>query len=88
MFRATSGGIGRVAGLAPIEDIEGVENVNVTDLVEGHMAYRQAIPKLLRRVGWIVVDDEFQEIEEPVSYIPDSHEWSSEIIVLAISFFH
>ncbi|KAF8424552.1 hypothetical protein EV426DRAFT_712363 [Tirmania nivea] len=70
LFRATSGGIGRVAGLAPIEDIEGVENVNVTDLVEGHMAYRQAIPKLLRRVGWIVVDDEFQEIEEPD---PDQH---------------
>lgn len=70
LFRATSGGIGRVAGLAPIEDIEGVENVNVTDLVEGHMAYRQAIPKLLRRVGWTVVDDEFQEIEEPD---PDQH---------------
>ena len=65
LFRATSGGLGRVAGLAPVE-IEGVENVNVTDLVEGHMAYRQAIPKLLRRVGWLVVDDEFQEIEEPV----------------------
>jgi len=83
LFRATSGGIGRVAGLAPIEDIEGVENVNVTDLVEGHMAYRQAIPKLLRRVGWIVVDDEFQEIEEPVSH--NSH-LSRMGIVLTISF--
>lgn len=68
MFRATSGGLGRVAGLAPVE-IDGVENVNVTDLVEGHMAYRQAIPKLLRRVGWLVIDDEFQEIEEAVCCI-------------------
>ena len=40
LFRATSGGIGKVAGLAPV-DIPGVENVDVTDLVPGHMAYRQ-----------------------------------------------
>lgn len=31
------------------------------------MAYRPAIPRLLRKVGWIVVDDEFTEIEEPVT---------------------
>lgn len=66
LFRATSGGIGRVAGLAPIDDIPGIENVDVTELVEGHMAYRQAVPKLLRKVGWLVLDDEFSEIEDPV----------------------
>ncbi|PWW78786.1 DUF726-domain-containing protein [Tuber magnatum] len=70
LFRATSGGIGRVAGLAPIDNIVGVENVDVTELVNGHMAYRQAIPVLLRRVGWIVVSDEFTEIQDPD---PDRH---------------
>jgi len=47
-----------------------VENVDVTELVNGHMAYRQAIPKLLRHVGWVVVSDEFTEIEDPD---PDRH---------------
>lgn len=67
LFRATSGGIGRVAGLAPVKDIEGVENVDVTDLVPGHMSYRQAMPKVLKLVGWEVIADEFTEIEDPVS---------------------
>lgn len=70
LFRATSGGIGRVAGLAPIDDIPAVENVDVTELVDGHMAYRAAIPRLLRHVGFVVLSDEFTEIEDPD---PDRH---------------
>lgn len=60
----------RVAGLAPIQ-IPTIENVNVTDLVPGHMAYRAAMPKLLREVGWIVESDEFTEIEDPD---PENHD--------------
>lgn len=71
LFRATSGGIMRVAGLAPVEGIPGIENVNVTHLVSGHMAYRTAMPRLLREVGWDVESDEFTEIEDPD---PDKHE--------------
>lgn len=70
LFRATSGGIMRVAGLAAVE-VPGVENFNVTELVPGHMAYRTAMPKLLREVGWIVESDEFTEIEDPD---PENHE--------------
>jgi hypothetical protein len=70
LFRATSGGIMRVAGLAPVL-VSGVENINVTELVPGHMAYRAAMPKLLREVGWIVESDEFTEIEDPD---PENHE--------------
>jgi hypothetical protein len=70
LFRLTSGGISRVAGLAPIEEIPGLENVDVTDLVPGHMAYRTAMPRLLREVGWIVESDEFTEIEDPD---PENH---------------
>ena len=60
----------RVAGLAPVQ-IPTIENVNVTDLVPGHMAYRAAMPKLLREVGWMVESDEFAEIEDPD---PENHE--------------
>ena len=71
LFRATSGGIMRVAGLAPVEGIPGLENIEVTKLVNGHMAYRAAMPRLLREVGWEVESDEFTEIEDPD---PDNHE--------------
>lgn len=66
LFRATSGGIMRVAGLAPVEDVPGLENLDVTNLVDGHMAYRAAMPRLLREIGWTVLGDEFAEIEDPV----------------------
>ena len=71
MFRATSGGISRVAGLAPVEDVPGIENINFTEHVNGHMAYRAAMPHLLREVGWEVESEEFTEIEDPD---PDNHE--------------
>lgn len=71
LFRATSGGIMRVAGLAPVEDVPGLENLDVTKLVNGHMAYRTAMPRLLREVGWEVESDEFTEIEDPD---PENHQ--------------
>jgi hypothetical protein len=60
----------RVAGLAPVE-LPGIENVNVTEHVPGHMSYRKAMPRLLREAGWAVESDEFTEIEDPD---PESHE--------------
>ncbi|OBT61857.1 hypothetical protein VE03_08819 [Pseudogymnoascus sp. 23342-1-I1] len=71
LFRLTSGGISRIAGLAPVDDIPGLENVDVTELVKGHMAYRTAMPRLLREVGWQVDSDEFSEIEDPD---PENHQ--------------
>lgn len=71
LFRLTSGGISRVAGLAPIEEVPGLENIDVTEFVPGHMSYRTAMPRLLREVGWAVESDEFSEIEDPD---PDNHQ--------------
>ncbi|QPC74912.1 hypothetical protein HYE68_005664 [Fusarium pseudograminearum] len=70
LFRLTSGGIRRVAGLAPVEECPFVENMDVTDLVNGHMDYRQKMPVLLMRCGWSVDSEEFAEIEDPD---PDNH---------------
>ncbi|PSK60691.1 hypothetical protein B9Z65_841 [Elsinoe australis] len=70
LFRATSGGIMRVAGLAPVE-VSGIENVDVTQHVPGHMSYRAAMPKLLQEAGWAVESLEFSEIEDPD---PENHE--------------
>ncbi|KAK0633405.1 hypothetical protein B0T14DRAFT_414826 [Immersiella caudata] len=71
LFRLTNGGIRRVAGLAPIEDVPGLENMDVSEFVNGHMDYRRAMPRLLRECGWSVESDEFSEIEDPD---PDDHQ--------------
>lgn len=71
LFRATKGGISRVAGLKAVENVPGLENLDVTELVQGHMAYRAAMPRLLRHVGWEVESDEFDEIIDPD---PENHE--------------
>jgi hypothetical protein len=70
LFRATNGGISRVAGLAAVDGIPGLENFDLTESVNGHMDYRAAMPRLLREVGWEVLGDEFAEIEDPD---PDNH---------------
>ncbi|KAH7328940.1 hypothetical protein B0I35DRAFT_507320 [Stachybotrys elegans] len=70
LFRLTSGGIRRVAGLAPIEDLPWIENIDVTELVPGHLEYRTAMPSLLMKCGWVVENEEFTEIEDPD---PDNH---------------
>ena len=71
LFRATKGGISRVAGLKAVEGAHGLENLDVTEFVQGHMAYRAAMPRLLRHVGWEVESDEFDEIIDPD---PENHE--------------
>ena len=71
LFRLTNGGIRHIAGLAPIEDCSWIENMDVTDLVNGHMDYRQRMPKLLMACGWTVESEEFTEIEDPD---PDNHD--------------
>jgi hypothetical protein len=65
LFRLTNGGIRRVAGLATVDGVPGVENFDCTKFVDGHMAYRTAMPRLLRECGWTVESDEFREIEDP-----------------------
>lgn len=63
LFRATSGGVGTVAGLRPIEDVPGLENVDVTDKIAGHMSYRTFMPLILDQLGFPVSADYFDEPE-------------------------
>ncbi|KAG7900967.1 hypothetical protein KL907_004411 [Ogataea polymorpha] len=62
LFRATSGGLSRVAGLSPVDE---VENFNCSELVQGHMEYRKVMPKLMKEMGWEVLNEEFVEIDQP-----------------------
>ncbi|ETW86666.1 hypothetical protein HETIRDRAFT_306262, partial [Heterobasidion irregulare TC 32-1] len=65
LFRATSGGLNTVAGLRPVENVPGLENVDVTDKIAGHMSYRTFMPLILDQLGFPVSADHFDEPEEP-----------------------
>jgi len=61
LFRASSGTVGTVAGLRPIEGVPGLENVDVTDKIAGHMSYRTFMPLILDQLGFPVFSDFFDE---------------------------
>ncbi|KAG2032982.1 hypothetical protein BDR03DRAFT_968630 [Suillus americanus] len=65
LFRATSGGLNTVAGLRPIENVPGLENVDVSDKISGHMSYRAFMPLILDQLGFPVSCDYFDEPVEP-----------------------
>lgn len=53
-----------VAGLQAIENVKGVENVDVSELVSGHTNYRFLTGKILKQIGFEDVDLEFVAEEE------------------------
>lgn len=61
LFRASSGGVGTVAGLRPVENVPGLENVDVTDKIAGHMSYRTFMPLILDQLGFPVERDYFDD---------------------------
>ena len=63
LFRATSGGLNTIAGLRPVEGVSGMENVDVTDKISGHMSYRTFMPLILDQLGFPVSADHFDEPE-------------------------
>lgn len=52
-----------VAGLQSIQDVPGIENVDVSDLVDGHTQYRFLIGSILQKVGIEEVDHEAVEAQ-------------------------
>ncbi|KAI4272233.1 MAG: hypothetical protein LQ337_005442 [Flavoplaca oasis] len=53
-----------VAGLAPIQGLSGVENVDVSETVNGHLRYRFLIGKILSQIGLQDLDKEEIKNEE------------------------
>lgn len=63
LYRTSSIQFG-VAGLQAVDDVEGVENVDVSQSVTGHLRYRYMVGHLLREVGWADLDEKAVEAEE------------------------
>ncbi|KAK4191811.1 hypothetical protein QBC35DRAFT_448006 [Podospora australis] len=66
LYRATSIQLG-IAGLQDIRDIEGVENLDLSEEVEGHMRYANLIEKILVRCGFPCVKGVEGSIEKEQS---------------------
>lgn len=81
LFRATSGGLNTVAGLRPIMDVPGLENVDVTDKIAGHMSYRTFMPLILDQLGFPVSADYF---DEPVVCLYSFHRGYCLILALCV----
>jgi Protein of unknown function (DUF726) len=61
MYRTSSVQYG-VAGLQKVEGLSGVENVNVSEDVKGHLRYRYLIGGILKKIGFEDID--MQAVEE------------------------
>jgi hypothetical protein len=44
-----------VAGLEPIKDVEGVENLDLSDVISGHLRYPELTGEILRKCGFVGV---------------------------------
>jgi hypothetical protein len=60
LYRTSSVQLG-VAGLQPIVGVHGVQNVDVSELVDGHLQYRYLTGSILRKIGFEDVD--IREVE-------------------------
>ncbi|BDD60788.1 hypothetical protein MPDQ_004504 [Monascus purpureus] len=55
LYRTSSLQLG-IAGLQPVQGLSGVENVNVSDLISGHLRYQYLIGKILTVIGLEDID--------------------------------
>ncbi|KAE8212018.1 hypothetical protein CF327_g4294 [Tilletia walkeri] len=61
LYRATSGGLRSIAGLHPVEVMPDIENVDVTHVIPGHLAYRALMPLVLSELQFRTTADYFDE---------------------------
>ena len=58
-----------MAGLRLVLNVPGLENVDVTDKIAGHMSYRTFMPLILDQLGFPVLANFFDEPEVSVCAI-------------------
>jgi hypothetical protein len=63
LYRTSSVQLG-VAGLQPVIGVHGVQNVDVSELVDGHLQYRFITGSILRKIGFEDIDIEEVEAAE------------------------
>ncbi|KAH8811517.1 hypothetical protein F5884DRAFT_782414 [Xylogone sp. PMI_703] len=78
LYRTSSIHLG-VAGLQQIEDVKGVESVDVSDLVSGHRRYQFMVGSILKRIDFEDIDlKEVAEEEETVALMDEAEKKEDE----------
>jgi len=52
LFRGSAFATKNIAGLSPVPDINGVENVNLSDLITGHLDYAGKMPQIMEMLNF------------------------------------
>ncbi|KAF7952344.1 uncharacterized protein EAE97_001841 [Botrytis byssoidea] len=73
LYRTSSIQFG-VAGLQPAQDVKGIENVNVSEMVSGHLRYQYLVGTILEKIGWEDIDVEEVAKEEETLELLDENE--------------
>ncbi|KAF7954480.1 hypothetical protein EAE96_005601 [Botrytis aclada] len=73
LYRTSSIQFG-VAGLQPAQDVKGIENVNVSEMVSGHLRYQYLVGTILEKIGWEDIDVEEVAKEEETLELLDERE--------------
>lgn len=64
LYRASSALWKDVAGLNPILGVEGIENMQLDDVIDGHLGYRLGMPKILEKMGFKTWRDYVEDEED------------------------
>jgi hypothetical protein len=61
-----------VAGLQEVQGVTGVENVNVSELISGHLRYQYSIGTILQKIGFEDIDvDQVAKEEETLALLEE-----------------
>jgi hypothetical protein len=68
-----------VAGLQEAQDVKGVENVNVSEMVSGHLRYQYLVGSILEKIGFEDIDvDEVAREEETLALLEEQEKKEQE----------
>lgn len=78
LYRTSSIQLG-VAGLQEAQDIKGVENVNVSQMVSGHLRYQYLVGTILEKIGFEDIDlEEVAKEEETLELLEEQEKKEEE----------
>lgn len=79
LYRTSSIQLG-VAGLQKVEGLPGVENIDVSDAVSGHLRYRYLVGSILKKTGFEDIELEEVEKEEEALRVMEEEERKSSML--------
>ena len=68
-----------VAGLQEAQDVKGIENINVSEMVSGHLRYQYLVGSILEKIGFENIDvEEVAREEETLALLEEEERKAGE----------